>query len=58
MKLLDCLIDAASTIGKLRSLMRYVNNRFEGFQYGSYELADEVKLALSFVNNGRGGCCD
>ena len=55
MKLLDYLIDAASTIGKLRSLMRYVNNRFEGFQYGSYELADEIKLALSFVNNGRGG---
>ena len=55
MKLLNYLIDSASKIGKLRSLMRYANNRFEGFQYGSYSLDDEVKLALSFVNNGRGG---
>ena len=55
MKLLNSLIDSAATIGNLRALMRYAANRSEGLQYGSYSQADEVALALSFVNSSRGG---
>ena len=33
----------------------YAANRAEGLQYGSYTLADEVSLALSFVSKSPGG---
>lgn len=55
MKLLNYSIDSAAKIGHLRALMRYVANRLEGLQYGSYTLSDEVALALSFANSSRGG---
>lgn len=55
MKLLNNIIDSAARLGYLRKLMRYSANRSEGLQYGSYSLADEVALALSFVNSSRGG---
>lgn len=55
MKLLNALIDSTATIGKLRALLRYAANRFEGLQYGSYSLADEVALALSFASTSPAG---
>lgn len=38
----------------LRSGFRYICNRFDGFQYGSYSLGDEAALALSFTPLGGG----
>lgn len=55
MKVLNNLLDVAALSGNLRALMRYAANRSEGLQYGSYDLNDEVALALSFVKPSRGG---
>lgn len=52
---LNYVIDTTAKLGKLRSLLRYATNRLEGLQYGSYDLADEVALALTFANNSRVG---
>jgi FkbM family methyltransferase len=56
-KVLNKLIDAATVSRKLRALMRYASDRSEGLQYGSYQLADEVALAVSFLDTPsmRGG---
>lgn len=58
MKLLNDIIDSGARLGNMRKLMRYSANRSEGLQYGSYSLADEVALALSFANSCRGGGAD
>lgn len=55
MRLLNYIIDNLATIKNLRRLVDYAANRSEGLQYGSYGLADEVALALSFANNSPAG---
>jgi FkbM family methyltransferase len=53
--LLNILIDAATINGSVRKLIRYAANRSEGLQHGSYELANEASLALSFAESSGGG---
>lgn len=48
----DIVADLCLRFRFLRSGIRYISNRFDGFQYGSYSLVDETALALSFLPIG------
>ncbi len=51
MKIIDHLIDIAVLSSSFRKVLRYAYIRSEGFQYGSYNLQDEVELALGFIRD-------
>jgi len=51
----DVAADLCLRFRFLRSSVRYISNRFDGFQYSSYSLSDEAALALSFIDNSRKG---
>lgn len=50
-QLLAKTVDVMSKFRALRSLARYVSDRNQGLQYGSYGLADEVALARDCLAN-------
>jgi FkbM family methyltransferase len=55
LRMLNALADLLLLFEYPRKGLRYVSDRFDGFQYGSYGLKDEVALALSFIAKERGG---
>lgn len=48
-RILNFLVDLIMFYTPLKKGFRYVVNRFDGLQYGSYGMSDEVALALSMA---------
>jgi len=53
--LLDHASDILGRSSLLRKAINVISTRISGFEYGSYSLDDEAALAISFINQSRGG---